>query len=60
MIRTSRITPPVVFGIGNGTRCGISECIACIIYNVIVIDCSKLPDDVFQMKMYLEEFIVPD
>ena len=29
-------------------------------YDVIVIDCSKLPDDVFQMKMYLEEFIVPD
>ena len=29
-------------------------------YEVIVIDCSRIPPDIEGMKMYLEEYIIPD
>jgi len=29
-------------------------------YEIIIVDCSKLPDDIDGMRKYLERFIVPD
>ena len=29
-------------------------------YEIIIVDCSKMPLDLNNMKTYLEEFIVPD
>ena len=29
-------------------------------YDLIFINCRNIPDDVFQMRMFLEKFIVPD
>ena len=29
-------------------------------YEIIIVDCSKLPDDIDEMRKYLERFIVPD
>ena len=29
-------------------------------YDLIIANCRNIPDDIFQMKMFLEKFIVPD
>ena len=29
-------------------------------YDLILINCTNLPDDIYQMRMFLEKFIVPD
>ena len=29
-------------------------------YEIIIVDCSKLPDDIGEMRKYLEMFVVPD
>jgi len=29
-------------------------------YEIIIVDCSKLPKDIDEMRKYMERFIVPD
>ena len=29
-------------------------------YDLIIIDCREMPDDIYQMRMFLEKFFVPD